>query len=65
VDDLLAWWSELFVLPCLAEVAITADDCARLARVGADFVAAGGSVWADPDGAAAAVRRLREALGAA
>jgi thiamine-phosphate pyrophosphorylase len=62
VHDLLEWWSELFVLPCLAEVAITADDCARLVRAGADFVAAGGSVWSHPEGAAAAVRRIREAL---
>jgi thiamine-phosphate pyrophosphorylase len=65
VYDLLEWWSELFVLPCIAEVAATEHDCARLARAGADFVAAGGSVWTDPDGAVAAVRRLREALGAA
>jgi thiamine-phosphate pyrophosphorylase len=65
VYDLLGWWSELFVLPCLAEAAITADDCARLARAGADFVAAGGSVWSHPEGAAPAVRRFREALAAA
>jgi len=65
VYDLLAWWSELFVLPCLAEVAATADDCALLARAGADFVAAGGAVWSHPDGAAAAVRRLRTAIEAA
>jgi len=65
VYDLLEWWSGLFVLPCLAEVAATEDDCARLARAGADFVAAGGAVWGHPDGAAAAVRRLREALEAA
>ena len=60
--DLLEWWSELFVLPCLAEAATTVEDCAALARAGADFVAAGESVWTDPAGAAAAVRRLREAL---
>jgi thiamine-phosphate pyrophosphorylase len=60
--DLLQWWSELFVLPCLAEATITAEDCAALARAGADLVAAGGSVWTDPAGAAGAVRRLGEAL---
>jgi thiamine-phosphate pyrophosphorylase len=65
VYDLLEWWSELFVLPCLAEVATTQGDCARLARAGADFVAAGGAIWTDRDGVAAAVRRLREALDAA
>jgi thiamine-phosphate pyrophosphorylase len=63
--DLLRWWSELFVLPCLAEVVTTVEDCARLARAGADLVAAGAEVWTDPEGAAAAVRRLREALQAA
>jgi thiamine-phosphate pyrophosphorylase len=65
VHHLLEWWSELFVLPCLAEVAATPEECARLARTGADFVAAGVPIWAHPDGAAAAVRRLREALEAA
>jgi thiamine-phosphate pyrophosphorylase len=65
VYDLLQWWSELFVLPCLAEVAAAAADGARLASAGADFVAVGGSVWSDPDGAAAAVLRLRAALEAA
>jgi thiamine-phosphate pyrophosphorylase len=63
--DLLRWWSELFVLPCLAEVAATVEDCARLARAGADLVTAGAEMWTDPEGAAAAVRRLREALQAA
>jgi thiamine-phosphate pyrophosphorylase len=63
--DLLAWWHELFVLPCLAEAAIAVEDCARLARAGADFVAAGQAVWRHPEGAAAAIRRLGEALRAA
>ncbi len=62
---LLEWWRELFVLPCLAEAATTVEDCAALARAGADFVAAGESVWTDPAGAAAAVRRLRGALASA
>ena len=60
--ELLEWWSGVFVLPCLAEAAITIADCAALVRAGADFVAAGASVWADPADAAAAVRRMRDAL---
>jgi thiamine-phosphate pyrophosphorylase len=60
--ELLEWWSGLFVLPCLAEAATTVEDCAALARAGADFVSAGASIWTDPAGAAAAVRRLRAAL---
>lgn len=62
VYELLQWWSEVFVLPCLAEVATVVDDCRRLAQAGADLVAVGEGVWTDPDGAAAVVRRLREAL---
>jgi thiamine-phosphate pyrophosphorylase len=65
VYDLLRWWSDLFVLPCLAEVATTVEDCPKLARAGADLVAVGAGVWTDPEGAAAAVLRLREALQAA
>jgi len=65
VYELLRWWSDLFVLPCVAEVATTVDDCTRLAQAGADLVAAGECVWTDPEGTAAAVRRLREALQAA
>jgi thiamine-phosphate pyrophosphorylase len=65
IYDLLRWWSELFVLPCLAEVATTESDCGHLAQAGADFVAAGGPVWTDPDGAGPALRRLSAALGAA
>jgi thiamine-phosphate pyrophosphorylase len=63
--ELLRWWSELFVLPCLAEAATTADDVAALARAGADFVTAGEDVWSDPAGAAAVVRGLQEALASA
>jgi thiamine-phosphate pyrophosphorylase len=63
--ELLRWWSELFVLPCLAEATVTIDDCVALARAGADFVGAGEGVWSDPAGGAAVVRRLREAMASA
>jgi thiamine-phosphate pyrophosphorylase len=63
--ELLRWWSELFVLPCLAEAAATAEDGVALARAGADFATAGEDVWSDPAGAAVAVRVLREALASA
>jgi thiamine-phosphate pyrophosphorylase len=65
VLGLLEWWSELFVLPCLAEAAIAEGDCAALARAGADFVAVGGSIWADSAGLADAIRRLRDELASA
>ncbi len=65
VFELLEWWSELFVLPCLAEAAMAEGDCAALARAGADFVSADASTWTDPADAAAAVRRLHDELASA
>ena len=35
---LVAWWSEVAVLPVMAAGKITADDARRLARAGADFI---------------------------
>jgi len=37
--ELVAWWAEIFELPCVAFDADTVEDGARLARYGADFVA--------------------------
>ncbi|MGH6915390.1 MAG: thiamine phosphate synthase, partial [Geminicoccales bacterium] len=63
--ELIAWWNELFVLPCLAEGALDAAACASLARAGADFVALGDAVWRHPDGAAAGVRGIQAAIAGA
>ncbi len=60
--DILTWWAELFELPCVAIGGVTAANAGGLARAGADFVAAVSWVWDHPDGPAAAVRRLNDAL---
>ena len=62
--ELVAWWSELFVLPCLAEGALSVADCRALAQAGADFIGAAAIVWQDPRGPAAAVLDLRRAIAA-
>jgi thiamine-phosphate pyrophosphorylase len=59
--ELIAWWSELFVLPCLAEGAFDRGDVGRLARA-ADFIGVSDAVWRDPEGAAAGMRRIRQAM---
>ena len=59
--ELIAWWSELFVLPCLAEGAFDRSDLGRLARV-ADFIGVSDAVWRHPDGAAAGMRAVRQAM---
>lgn len=39
--DLISWWAEMFVVPCVAWGAVSASDAQQLAGAGADFVAAG------------------------
>lgn len=38
-DDLVAWWTDIFEIPCVAFGVETADEAARLAHSGADFIA--------------------------
>jgi thiamine-phosphate pyrophosphorylase len=60
--ELIGWWSELFVLPCLAEADITAETCAPLVVAGTDFIAGTRAVWQHPRGPAEGVRALRQAI---
>jgi thiamine-phosphate pyrophosphorylase len=43
--ELIAWWSEIFVVPCVAWNIDRPADAARLASLGADFVAPSTTVW--------------------
>jgi len=54
VLDRVAWWAELFEIPCVGW-AMNLDEVAALAGAGADFVAIGDAVWTDPHGPGAAV----------
>ena len=60
--DLLAWWNELMVVPCVAIGGITVENCLPLIEAGADFLAVAAGVWAHADGAAAAVRAFNQAI---
>lgn len=60
--SLLAWWAELMELPCVAIGGITAANCAPLVQAGASFLAVVGAVWQHPDGPAAGVRAMNEAI---
>lgn len=53
--DLFAWWSQMIEVPVVAEGGVTPEIARDLAPV-ADFVALGAEVWADPDGAEAALK---------
>lgn len=60
--DLLSWWSQMTVLPCVAIGGISVDNCAPLIEAGADYLAVVGGVWNHPDGPEAAVRAFAEKM---
>jgi thiamine-phosphate pyrophosphorylase len=55
-SELLQWWSEMMVVPCVAIGGITVANARALMDAGADFLAVSAGVWEYPDGAEAAVR---------
>jgi thiamine-phosphate pyrophosphorylase len=63
--ELLTWWSDIATIPCVAIGGITAANCAPLVAAGANFLAVVGAVWSHPDGPAAGVRVLNNAIDAA
>ncbi|ARP98371.1 thiamine phosphate synthase [Pseudorhodoplanes sinuspersici] len=54
IAERVSWWAEVFEAPCVA-YAGSFDDIAPLAEAGADFVALGDFIFADPRGIAIAV----------
>lgn len=63
--EVLEWWSELMELPCVAIGGINPANCGTLVRAGADFLAVVSTVWGCPDGPAAGVRAMLDAIRAA
>ncbi|MBI1340763.1 thiamine phosphate synthase [bacterium] len=62
--DLLTWWQEMVVLPCVAIGGITVENAPSLVAAGADFLAVSSGVWGHKEGPGAAVaafNRLFEA----
>ena len=60
--DLLAHWSGMATVPCVAIGGITADNCGPLVAAGADFLAVVSAVWGHPDGPGGGVKALNEAI---
>ena len=61
--DRIAWWAEVFEVPCVGYAATLAE-VGPLAKAGADFVALGPDLWNDPRGAAAAITEAAQRLAA-
>ena len=55
IVERVAWWAEIFNVPCVG-YAHDLGAIGDLVRAGADFIALGDAVFADPRGAAAALR---------
>lgn len=60
--DILEWWSEIMVVPCVAIGGIKVDNCHVLVAAGADFLAVSSGVWNHPGGHAAAVKAFNRAI---
>lgn len=54
--EIVAWWSEMMVVPCVAIGGITVENCNALIEAGADFLSVASGVWDYPQGPAAAVK---------
>ncbi len=60
--DLLRWWADIAIVPCVAIGGITVDNCGPLVEAGADFLAVVSGVWDYPQGPAQAVRDFNQAI---
>ncbi|MBA2588175.1 MAG: thiamine phosphate synthase [Alphaproteobacteria bacterium] len=56
--ELLRWWGEMMVVPCVAIGGITLANARPLVKAGADFLAVSAGVWEHPDGPRDAVRQF-------
>ncbi|HEY8253077.1 MAG TPA: thiamine phosphate synthase [Rhizomicrobium sp.] len=56
--ELLRWWGEMMVVPCVAIGGITVENAPPLVEAGADFLAVSAGVWEHPDGPQDAVRQF-------
>jgi thiamine-phosphate pyrophosphorylase len=54
--EIIQWWSEMMVVPCVAIGGITVENCGVLIEAGADFLSVASGVWDYPQGPAAAVK---------
>ena len=46
IEDRVAWWAEVFEIPCVGYAA-SPDEVAPLVKAGADFIALGDWIWRD------------------
>lgn len=60
--ELLTWWQETMILPCVAIGGMTPANCMPLVRAGADFIAVITAVWEHPESPKKAVAEFNNAI---
>jgi thiamine-phosphate pyrophosphorylase len=58
LPELLTWWNEMMVVPCVAIGGITVANAPGLVQAGADFLAVSAGVWEHAGGPEQAVREF-------
>jgi thiamine-phosphate pyrophosphorylase len=61
--ELLRWWTETTVVPCVAIGGITVQNAPALVEAGADFLAVSAGIWEHPEGPEAAVKAFNVIFG--
>lgn len=61
-SDLIAWWGELFEVPCVARDPVEPEGAGALAGLGADFVRPAEAMWDGPESARDIVSRTLHAI---
>jgi thiamine-phosphate pyrophosphorylase len=61
IEERIAWWAEVFEIPCVGYAA-SIDEIAPLVAAGADFVAVGDFLWRDPRTIAATMNDITHRL---
>lgn len=61
IAERLQWWAELFEPPCVGYAA-SLEEAREFAAAGADFVLVGDFIWADPRGAAVALKDAEQTI---
>jgi len=62
LQGVIAWWSEMVTVPCVARDTSSTEAAMMLAECGADFVAMGSPIWRHPKGPTTATAELHARL---
>lgn len=60
--EILSWWQEMFVVPCVAIGGITPENCDPIIEAGADFIAVSSGIWKHSKGYKYAVAEFAQKL---